>query len=69
MNIDQLVNLFGLLDAVLIVGIIFIWREWRRSEREVVALLKEQVEVRAQMLTRYASFESVLTELTKFLKD
>ena len=69
MNIDQLVNLFGLLDAVLIVGIIFIWREWRRAEREVVELLKEQVEVRSQMITRYAAFETVLTELTKFLKD
>lgn len=68
-DFNQLIDWFGLLDAVLVIAIIIIWREWRKSEKARIDLLEKHIEVAIKQTSQYASFEGAIKSLTEVLKD
>ena len=68
MSIEKLISTFGLLDAVLIIIIVVIFREWRKAENAIVTLLKERIEEGTQRAVQYEAFRTVLQNLAEALK-
>lgn len=68
MDLQALASLVGILDALLIFGIVVIWREWRKTEAKVVDLLTKQIKSQSEMIQQYNSFETVLSNLAEVMK-
>jgi hypothetical protein len=64
----ELFKLFGLLDGVLVICIVMIWREWRKSEARVFELLQAQISISADTAIKYSSFENAIRGLTEVIK-
>lgn len=64
----ELIKATGLLNAILIVCIVMIWREWRKSEERAIAILTDQVKASIDMASKYSSFESAIRGLTDVIK-
>lgn len=68
MELSDLVKTFGLLDAVLLAGIVAIWREWRKSEAKTIELLHAQITVASDAAIKYSQFEGAIRGLTEVIK-
>lgn len=66
--LKDLIDVGGVLSAFLTIGLIFVWREWRRAEKEKVEFLNQMIAEQKDMIEKFNSFEAVIKALTHVIK-
>lgn len=62
-DFSQLADLVGILDAVLIVAIVFVWREWRKAEAKIVEVMEKHNDANLKTIKDYSELRHVLERL------
>lgn len=60
-------NVFGLADAILIIGIIYLWWELNKEKKRNYYLMKSQLKEKDDMIKNYNDFKNTLRDLERAL--
>jgi hypothetical protein len=64
----ELTKVIGALDAVLVICIVMVWREWRKAEARIFELLQAQIAMTSDTASKYSAFEGAIRGLTEVIK-